>query len=126
VGPLMSALGQKQTFAAQKIICFASESGHLQRDSPCLLWAISGRTRELVDLRHVTHVHIACPGRRTGFDSYVLAIHPAQLFQRLKKSCVAGALFRIVIGHKHGNPPHPLARLCLRHERPCSRNASQR
>jgi hypothetical protein len=44
-----------------------------------------------------------------------LAIHPAQLFQRLKKSGVVGALFRIVIGHEYGNPPHPLALLSARH-----------
>jgi hypothetical protein len=39
----MSALGQKQTYALQKAnVRFTSESGHMQRTSPCLLRANSG------------------------------------------------------------------------------------
>jgi hypothetical protein len=47
------------------------------------------------------------------------------LFQGLKKSCVVGALFRIVQGHEYGNPPHPLALLGSGRQRPCHSGGSQ-
>src|SRR5262245_33243848 len=38
----MSALGQKQTFAAPAHVCFTPESRHVQCNGSCLLWAKSG------------------------------------------------------------------------------------
>jgi hypothetical protein len=60
----MSALGHKRTFAPQKAmsalapiatakadsrkshVCFTPESGHVQRNEQCLLWANSGHRSE--------------------------------------------------------------------------------
>src|SRR5262249_32975825 len=61
-----------------------------------------------------------------GFDPYVLTVDPTQLLQRLNKSCMFGARFRVVHGHKYGNQPHPLALLGSRRQRPCRRDTNKR
>jgi len=72
----MSALGQKQTFAPQngmsalppeatakadlRHVCFTPESGHVQRDSVCRLWARSGHSVGLLD--HLVGASYKCVG----------------------------------------------------------------
>jgi hypothetical protein len=67
-----------------------------------------------------------CTVGPAGFDPYVLTIDPTQLLQRLNKSCVVGARFRVIHGHKYSNPPHPLALLGSRRQRPSRSSAGQR
>src|SRR5262249_43164697 len=64
-------------------------------------------------------VGIACA--RTVIELHVVPFAPVQLPQGLHKTCNAGPHFRIVRGEggsEQTNPPHPLALLRARSERP--------
>src|SRR5262249_35832527 len=77
----MSALGQKRTCAAHKLmsalppiatakatsarghVCFTPESGHVRCNSPCLLWAKSGHEQSQQSNRLFDHLVGLCEQR---------------------------------------------------------------
>src|SRR5262249_45099510 len=61
-------------------------------------------------------------------DSHVAPVGPARLLQCLDKCYEAGLPCGIVCGQSHENtdPPHPVALLCRRRERPRCRAAEKR
>jgi hypothetical protein len=63
-----------------------------------------------------------------GIDPHVAAIAPAQLLQPLHECDESALPFRIVRGqiHQHSNPPHPLALLRARRERPGGHATTQK
>src|SRR6266436_58770 len=68
------------------------------------------------------------PGwRKASVDADIAAFRPSTLFQPLSECREASLRFRIVLGepHQHADPPHPLALLRARRERPRGSRAAE-
>ena len=72
-----------------------------------------------------------CTNRRRQaplkIDLNIAAGRPAELLESLPERRGAGLSFRIILGveHQHADPPHPLALLRVRRERPRRRAAEK-
>ncbi len=66
-----------------------------------------------------------CPA---NVDPNVAAFHPPELLEFVSECGDEGPSLPVALGkaHQHADPPHPLALLRARRERPCRRAAKQR
>src|SRR5215831_16408340 len=75
----------------------------------------------------VSTITFGIPRAKTEVNSYVVAAGPAQLLQRLQERRITGlrlCIVRCQIGEQ-ADPPHALALLRARRERPCRRCAAE-